>query len=191
MPTGYTYPVQDGTITTLRDFALRCAGAFVRGDDDQLPVELKVSPYHAERLVEAEAELAKLLNMTDSEADEQAHTAYLKALEAYEKSEVDRAAINARYESMLAKVEAWECPSPDHKVFHEFMKQQLRDSHKWDQWTPRPPQRQTGAEWLEVKEEDARYNVGYHRAEQIKEEHRVASMNLWLKTLRASLENAQ
>ena len=66
MPTGYTAAVQDGSITTLRDYALQCArgfGAFLHMHDEPFDTPLTLPPpadtsYYDKRIAEAERILA-------------------------------------------------------------------------------------------------------------------------------------
>lgn len=194
MPTGYTAPVADGTITTLRDFALRCSRAFgalvsMRDDplDAPIPERLVPSRWHADRLAEARLRLASLQAMTDAEKADAANE-WNRENEAYKlKYIAENDEKRSRYEAMIAKVEAWEGAPEGLK---SFMLKQLQESLEFDvsddplKYHPEP---RSAAEWFEAELKEALRLIEYHDKEHRAEVERVADRQAWLDQLRAAL----
>lgn len=193
MPTGYTYPVVEGKITKFSDFALSCARAFgalinMRDDamDAPIPEEIKPSDYHAKKVKEAAAGLAKALKMTPAQMASGAAKANERAAEAARSIRQDYETQNARLEKMLAEAKAWKPPTPDHKGMKDFMVQQLTDSmHSFDYL----PEFKTlsGQEWHKQEVASLERELAYHTKENEEEIRRAAERTDWLKQLRSSL----
>ena len=78
MPTGYTAFIEDGEITTGKEFLLLCSRAFgvdvdVKEEPLSVPTPMKFEPktYHKERLDKALKELNKIVDMTFEEVYEE------------------------------------------------------------------------------------------------------------------------
>lgn len=137
MPTGITAPVQSGEVADLRTFLLRVArqfGAFVAQRDDPTEDEPRVDPpgtWYRERLVEAEGDLARLQGLTGSEVEEACRLDHeerqAKHLERIEQDAQTR----LRYETMIAKVNAW-TPAEGQDGVKQYALEQLQDSLKFD-----------------------------------------------------------
>jgi hypothetical protein len=195
MATGYTHDVADGKVTEFPAFALSCARAFgacitMRDDDPAKPIpdEFKPDTWCAKWADEAKGELERLEEMTFA-ARQAAYRADVAATEAvWEKSEAERKAKRERYESMLAKVEAWTPPSDEHVELKKFMVSQLADSIKFDcsnSWER--PVAPTVAQWYAEKVKSARKRIADSEDEQRKENERAAGRNRWIRQLRESL----
>lgn len=136
MPTGYTAAVQDGSITTLRDYALLCArgfGAFLPMRDAPADAPLTLPPpadtaYYDQRIAEAERILAlPLADLQTMAADQNA-----EALRRHNEREAARALHETRYRAVLYQVRAWVKPSEDFANFKAFMVEQLEQSIEFD-----------------------------------------------------------
>jgi hypothetical protein len=193
MPTGYTAAIADGI--TFREYALGCARAFgalitMRDDpqDAPIPERFRPSDWHANELQKASERLTTLRLMSPAEADIAAQQEYEEAVTRENKYAQERAALRSKYEAMLAKVIAWQAPTPDHVGYKEFMEQQIRDSIKWDcSDYERAPERWTGKEWLARAIEKAKHDIEYHTRQHAEEIERVRGRNAWIKALRDSL----
>lgn len=196
MPTGYTAAVQDGTITDFPAFAMQCARAFgalitMRDDPFDAPVPERFEPstsYHDERLAAASAALAELRALTPEQAEDRAYQAWKAATARHMDRERERAAQRERYEAMLAKVLAWEAPSPDHTELRTFMADQLRQSIEFDCGHASPaPERLLGPAWLAAEIASAKRDLAYHTKARAEEVDRAAGRTQWVAALRASL----
>lgn len=201
MPTGYTSPVREGEVTTLKDFALLCARAFGSTIEFRdLPLDAEIESkineigqsnidYHAKELERAEERLAEVESMTFAEAKKAAQEDYDARLASYESGLVEQRTTRARYEAMLAKVEAWEAPTSDHADFHKFMQDQLKESLRFDcDYAMRgKPDRVPLAEWVEEKVLQAKKRVEYHKDGLEKANETAKSSRKWLTDLIASV----
>lgn len=196
MPTGYTTDVGSGKVTDFATFAMQCARAFgalisMRDDplDKPVPDEFQPSKYNSERLTEARAELSRLQALSVDQQAAEADKAYRESVASWDAHEAKKAATRVRYEAMLAKVDAWHPPTPDHVEMKRFMRQQLTESIRFDcgpAYAPRPtpiPRSQ----WYEAALDKARRDIDYHSTEASKEIERTRSRTEWVKALRTSL----
>lgn len=193
MPTGYTYPVVEGKITKFSDFAMSCARAFgalitMRDDapDAPIPEEIKPSDYHAKRLKEATAGLAKVLKITPGQMSVGAAKANEAAAEAARSIRQSYATENARLEKMLAEAKAWKPPTPDHKSMKDFMVEQLTMSMHSNDYLP-DYKTLSGQEWHAAEIKRLERDIEYHTKENDAEVERARNRTEWLKKLRASL----
>jgi hypothetical protein len=195
MPTGYTYGIEDGTITDFRTFALMCARAFgpcVMQREDHLkvlPVHRVPSSYYENRLKQVQRELTTLKEIPIEQAEKKAMEEYAASVRRYEDEAAKEEEVNARYDKMLAEVYAWEPPTPDHENLKKFMIQQLEDSkHKYYSQGHGRPEKLSGEEWLQVKVEmltkDIEYCVKYYDEEL----DRCEKSNNWIDALYDNLK---
>lgn len=196
MPTGYTAGVADGKITEFRDFAMACARAFgapitMRDEDANatIPLAFEPSTYHQERLTKAQEELRELLSLTPEQAELRSFKDYEKIMKRRRRYNEENSLQRERYEQMLAKVMAWQPPSPDHEGLKSFMASQLADSinfdcsHVWNE-----PNRLTGEAWRANRIAKAEHDIEFHVREWQDEVKRTEERNLWLSQLRESFK---
>lgn len=195
MPTGYTAAVADGTLTDFRKFAARCAHAFganilVRDDGMDAPIPVyEPSDYYQKAAERTRARLYDLERMTVEDAarkmaaDEAQRVMYEAECEARRKSEL------ARYETMLKQVDAWVPPTPDHLGLKDFMRQQLRESIRYDCSPPAAcePRRETPAEFLQREIAQAAEAIDSYDAQHAEEVRRTRERNEWNRALFESL----
>lgn len=136
MPTGYTAPVEDGEITELKDFAANCArafGAFIHQRDDGSTVALTYpepptdDDYEHRGLVEAREKLKNWLKSSEEDKYREWSEAEAEREKNRQESEARNAELNARYDAMLAQVEAVAVPE-ELQNFKDFMVEQLEMS---------------------------------------------------------------
>lgn len=200
MPSGFTSGVQDGTITTLEEFALLCTrgmGVCITMRDEPLGVEIpefQPDTYHAKAVEDVKAKIANLEAMTDDEvqamlAEETAQVLNMKQ-ESRQRSQENR----KRYEDMLGKVFLWNPPTPEHQGLRAYMESQLRESLQFDchgeDFYERcyilPPQ--DVAEYREKKMAKYRDDYAYHSNHHHEEVQRTEERNRWVRQLRESLK---
>lgn len=195
MPTGYTYDVQRGKITTLHDFALHCARAMgacimMRDDPADAPIPERFEPhtdFYDKGIAEARAVLAEVPALSAQECDARAAADYETALKSHTDRLAEQAAGERRYRSMLAQVEGWTTQA---EGIREFMLEQLRTSISHDcdsRYEPEPPIRQTGEQWRQTTLEKVSRVLADRTVERAKEIGRTEGRNQWLANLRASL----
>lgn len=196
MATGYTADVADGKVTDFKDFAMACARAFgalidMRDDPAGTPIPHVITPsdYNAKRLAEAKKRMTDLEAMSLPEREAAAEKAHADKLASHERYVSGIEATKSRYLAMIAKVERWQPPTPDHSGMKSFMLDQLRDSVKFDctGLSVSAPTKMTAAEWYAATAEQCSKDILYYSTEQAKEDERAASKTRWIAALRASL----
>lgn len=197
MPPGYTHAVQDGKITTLRDYALCCARAFgalieMRDDPSDAPIPEVLEPrtnFYDEMLIQARTKLDFLAVLPDDQCEIQAKAAFEKELADHTKYESDRYQEKLRYEKMLEKVSKWQV-TDDLRSLKDFMAEQLRTSIGHDcstSYSPKGPIRLTGQDWRRRELEKASRDLAYGTEHRNGEIQRTNERNQWLSQLRGAL----
>lgn len=198
MPTAYTAPVNDGSITTLRGYALRCAramGALISMRDEPLdaplPTKLTPSSWNADKLAECRQRLAELRAMTNAEKKASAKKWNAENEVSRQRALSKNARIRANYEAMTAKVEAWDGGPEGLK---SFMLEQLRQSLDFDV-SDDPlryyPASRSVDEWFDAELKETLRQIEYHDKENRAEVERVAERQAWLDQLRSSLQQEE
>lgn len=130
MPTGYTSDLYDGKDVSFEDFALHCArafGAWIHQRDESMdakPRPREVSSYVVNALASAKKNLRDWLKTTSDERYDMWRD-YADETEARNREYIaETTARNARFEAMLAKVDAWDAPEGLENM-KEFMREQL------------------------------------------------------------------
>lgn len=198
MPTGYTAPVGDGTVTEFQQFALQCARAFgalitMRDDpmDAPIPDEFTPSTHHTEQLAKATTRLAELQAMTPEQIAAAAHEAETTRIQQEREWAAERAQKKARYEAMLAHANAYVPPSEDHENFRQFMIDQLTESIRFDCPDCEIAPECSPEEWHAAALKSAEWSIQYHTEEGEQEVVRAAGRTQWIQQLKASLEATQ
>lgn len=167
MPTGYTYDVQEGKITTLEDFAKSCARAFLWQARDSEEKDLRklvadegTLSYYQKALKTAEDELLELEGLDDATWRLKWDEAMAAEQDRLEKYNIQKMSESLRYIQMIDKVKDWEPPTEKHADMKSFMIEQLESSLKFDcegayqAFKPTPFQ-----EWKKYKLDCARRDV--------------------------------
>lgn len=193
MPTGYTFEVCDGKVTDFKDFALICVRAMgvcisMRDEPGNTPIPeaFKPSTYNVDKLKEAQTRLVYLQGLTSVGVALEADRAYRAEMASAQKYNSDVAESNQRVKAMLQKVKTWAPPTAEHVGLKEFMIQQLEISLR-EGYRADLPKQLTAKDWLDAQYQKAQHDIGYHAAEQAKEDARTESRNRYIASLRASL----
>jgi hypothetical protein len=194
MPTGYTYCVENGSVTEFPEFAMRCARAFgalveLRDEplDAPIPERLSSSTYYADRVTAEQRRLEKLESMSAADVAAAYEDHFLKVTQVHEQMRKERAEQNARYDAMLAKVKAWTPPTSEHEGLKAFMVEQIGISRH--DWVIELPKREEPQMWHKQEIEDCRASALRCSEESRKEAERGSGRNEWVRQLRESLES--
>lgn len=200
MPTGYTYKIADGTETSLRQFALRCArgmGALItmRDDPQDAPIPDHLTPdtsYHDNGLAGADADLTRLRAMTDVETNAMAAAEYDAELDRWNQRQHDDKAKYDRYTRLMTELAP---VNTFPEGLKKLMMEQLVESRKFDCTFPEAPKYDhrptptTGEQWRAHRIAKAAKDYDYH-VEHIQQElDRTAERNAWLAQLHAALKD--
>ena len=199
MPTGYTAKIADGI--TFNEFILSCARAFgvcieMRDDpmDKPIPDEFKPSDYHAKSISTAKSELTRLRKMTPEQATAKSRAEFAKNQQEARVAIKKNRVLKTKYEAMLAEVEKWHPPTPDHEGMKKFMREQITESIAHDcgggyytQHLKGGPV--SGAVWLNAAIARCKRDIVYHTKENREEIARAKQRTEWVRQLRQSLKD--
>lgn len=202
MPTGYTAPVKDGEITELADFALSCARGFMplvllRDSDQSLEATrryiasdsyLEKPDYYEREIESATARLAELEAMSDDDALRAAAAASDEVVARNRELEERRVEELARYQDMIAQVEAWEPPTDEHRNFKDFMLKQLRESVDFDCRPFAMPVPPVSLGWRDDQIVGQRRRIERAREALREADERNVARRQWVEALLGSLE---
>ena len=157
--------------------------------DALIPEVIEPDAYHRDRLNDAYAKARELEVMTEEEADRRAAKEYDDSVASKARYVESHRRSQEIYDSMLAKVEAWEPPTSEHVGMKKFMREQIELSKtSFYDW---PIHRASGKAWLanarEMAAEEVRESAEKWRAAQ----ERAARDTEWLRALRASLTGSK
>lgn len=198
MPTGYTADIPKGI--TFQQYAMNCARAFgalilMRDEpsDAPIPDEFAPSDFHLKRIETLDAELRRIMAMSDDDCESEALKEYKEAEARRLERLAENTAMLQSYRSMLEEVKAWEPPSDDHVEMKSFMIDQIVKSIEWDDssdYLQAAHVRHSGFTWKTQRIKTLAEDIERSLSEQAKEEERTAGRNRWVKQLRESLESA-
>lgn len=193
MPTGYTSVLYDGE-QSLRDYAFRCARGidylFALRDqslDAGLPHEIKRSTYYDDKLTDARAELDRILDLSDEEANSEAEKEYKELVRANQEANDISLARKYRYGMMARDVKAWEPPAAL-KSLKKFMLDQLEESSSDCATYNYEIKRLTAAQYKTKKVENILKDIEYYSNHILDEKERISETNRWLKILHKAFD---
>lgn len=204
MPNGYTAAIYEGKPVTLRDYLMgigRGMGFAIlqRDADRDDPVKLtEPSTGHAERsLADARTRRRVLEQMTPEDAQAAAYADFKDATARWEADLEKSLAMRARYEDMIAQVEAWR-PDPLVEGAKEMALRYLRESADFDCGKPgeemryRPkPELLGGRAWLEREIAEAQRSIAHYEKSIAEELERTAERNRYIEAFLSSLPPAE
>jgi len=194
MPTGFTAPIYENQPITFRAFMLRMARGMMplvtlrdESLDAPLPNAFAPSTFNAGQAEQARARLSALLAVTPEEAARRCAAEHAEAVEVWRTARTRNAALQDRYEAMLAQVEAWAAPTPNHEGLKRYAAEQIRESIKWDCGVWDEPVARDPSTWLAESIASARQDIERADTRQREEEERAAASTRWLSALRGAL----
>lgn len=203
MPTGYTAGIEDGTITTGKDFLKLCTRAFgiaIDLRDEPLsvstPTKFVLDTYYKDRVDRAriELELAKNMSFEDAKAEMmKSHAENVAIYKSLAERDIEN---NKKYAKVKAEVKAWNPPTEEHYDIKRFALEQINMCIAKQEWIDEYLQKanekldnsdEAVEKYITEKIECCYENV--KRAENnLKEElERVANKNTWMEQFLNSL----
>ena len=132
MPTGYTVGIEDGRITTGKDFLRLCTRAFgvaidLKDEPLSVPTPIKVKPdtYFKDRLEEEKANLEKYKRMSFDEAKAEMLRSCADRVDMYRRMAEGSIERNKKYAKVRAEVKAWIPPTEKHLNLKKFALEQI------------------------------------------------------------------
>jgi hypothetical protein len=124
MPSNFTHHILSDQGTTLAAMVTRFAHAFYKGGADNIDAPLasiSVPPHFYTEREEAKDRLDRALAFDDATWAEKAATNGAEYIRYYTDAKAYKAAVRARYEAMVARVEDWTPPSQNHQALKDFI----------------------------------------------------------------------
>lgn len=130
MSVGYAAYIEDGSITTGKEFLKRCIGAFcdtVKVGEKSLIIQTKFSPdaFYQQQYDVAAAKLAAVRAMTVDEARSEMRKRHEQNTAMAREFVEKYTAINERCAKIRKQVESWEPPTESHCRIKEFALEQI------------------------------------------------------------------
>lgn len=132
MPTGYTAGIEDGKITTGKEFLKLCMRAFwiaidLKDEPLSVPTPTKFEPdtYYKKRLEDEKANFEKFKAMSFEEARDEMIKAYKDRVDMYKSMLEGSLKRNKQYAKVRAEVEDWIPPTPEHIELKNFALKQI------------------------------------------------------------------
>ena len=132
MPTGYTAYIEDGEITTGKEFLKLCTRAFdIAIDQKEEPLsnptytKFESDSYYEKRYNEAVDKLKAAKDMTFSEALSQMVKRHSKKVSDYKRCAEKETEMNRKYQKVRDEVEQWVPPTKDHNGIKKFALEQI------------------------------------------------------------------
>lgn len=132
MPTGYTAYIEDGDITTGKEFLKLCTRAFgiaIDLKDEPLsvptPTHFEPDTYYKEKYEKALEELNEANNLTFDEAKIQMRAAYERRISDYKSWAEKEISMNQKYTKVRKEVEEWIPPTDEHQGLKQFALEQI------------------------------------------------------------------
>lgn len=132
MPTGYTCFIEDGQITTGKEFLKKCIRAFgccidQRDEPLDVPLETKIkgSGYYEEAYYKAVETYEKLKKMTLEELITNARRDRANRIEEREKYLDNQKKLRNKYMNIRNEVEQWNPPTAEHQGIKAFALEQI------------------------------------------------------------------
>lgn len=132
MPTGYTAFIEDGDITTGREFLLLCSRNFgvaidVRDEPLSVPTPTKFEPnaYYKNSYEDSLKKLKNAKTLTFDEAKRQRQLEHDEKVRRARETVSKMAELNKRYQKVRNEVESWVPPTDDHSGIKRFALEQI------------------------------------------------------------------
>lgn len=199
MPTGYTYSVQNGEVTELKEFMLGCAkgfGAFIHMRDDGISPDIKyreVGEYYPRRLENTKREFEEFKLLSDEEIQKQLDESYERRIKEQKEGLKRFDEQKQRYLDMIDKVKEWIPPTEDHIKLKEFALEQLNSSLEFDcsdssrNYYLQEPFKDTVEEYRVYKIKSYLKDLEYYSKSYRDELESVEKANKWIRDLIESL----
>ena len=197
MPTTYTARIYEGENVTFAEFVMACARAMgplaaMKEEPAGAPVpdEFPPSPGYAQDAGRHRRQLAAIEAWTPEQAAADAAAAHAGALREAGRDNAAARARRERFAAMLAQVNAWQPPTPDHEPLKRFMAGQLTTAIDRECSERSLPEPVSGQEWRTARAGQERRMAEYYEREAAREAEQARWRTGWVRALRASLGTA-
>lgn len=197
MATGYVHEMLDKK-QDFPTFAMQCARAFgalitMRDEPADVPIPDQIEPdsYYAKALVTARADLSRLTAMDEAAQLAYGEQAKKAAIGQHVEYHGKRLAEVGRVRAMVAEVQKWTPPTPEHEGLKKFMLEQLERSVRYEDDSAEKEladlRKREPLTWYTAAVTDAHRSIARYIEEVEKERRRAESRTKWIQELRTSL----
>ena len=203
MPTGYTFGIIDGKITTFPQFAKQCMRAFgatihMRDEDANVEYTPRVpSDYHDKEIEKYNQELENAKSLSDDEIVSLGKSKLEKDRDYYLNKIAETKAARIRLDNMLNETKKYIPPTSEHTGIKDFMIQQIQttidhdgDTNYYDNRLKEITESLSKLNADDLRHEmiaDAHKNLAYHTKERGEELKRCNDSNKWVEDFINSL----
>ena len=154
--------------------------------DAEIPQEVPIDPYYYRRIRELRTEIAEIEALSEDEATARVNAKAQETRREWQARQAETQRLQAEYKRLIAQIEAWPPPTPDHQGLKDFALQQLRESlefdvHGWEE--PAAPV----VGWKERTLAELHKSLAQAWEDLAKQIQWTKDANAWLTALRASL----
>lgn len=192
MPTAYTAGIENGSLTSLREYALLCArefGALVYMRDEPLKNEIRLPTsdgYYEKSYENATKAYADWMNLTEEEKRTLWNAEYAETIADVERRNEKTRIELERYKRMRTLVAKWIPPTTEHFELKTFMLQQINASTEWMK-EYEIPQQESFESWSRSHEKILFDSLGRAAAGLEKDKHLIRRRTEWITALMNSL----
>lgn len=204
MPTGYTAYIEDGDITTGKDFLKLCTRAFgvaIDQKDDPLSVPTKTKFKPSQHYIDAYNRACDALrdakSISFNEAKLRLSARHHKKVEDCKKCVEKYSDLRNKYLKVRREVEAWTPPTPEHDGLKKFALEQIdmcipseESIHEFINKSKEPLylSNETITEFIEDNIAQCKSNVAYYKKSMNAEYERVHEKQEWMDKFLKSLD---
>lgn len=193
MPRAYVSHIDDGEVTTGKEFLMLCAGAFGYQTDSKNAQTLVPDEYHKRRIQACKDRIEHYLSMTPEEAAELSESNW-QSMRASCKRQIRWAKdAEEKYAPILEEIRRWVPPVDELEELKEFAIKQITtvsgdfaNVRVCEEMlaVPNP----TPEQWIKAQIEAEEEELSYHIRSWREEVDRTDRRNRWISDLRKSLE---
>lgn len=194
MPTGYTTFIEDGTITTGKDFLMLCTREFSAtspmGEEPlttPIPKEFKPRDFCIKDIEKKRKRLEWLRTITNEEIQLTIDKEFETAVKGYNEYKEKQTKLRHIYEDIYREIQEWKEPTKGHWELKRFALEQIECSFLDTKIRLEEPKRKSVDEWLQEELSLCLQDIKRYERMQKEEIAQIESKNKWLKELRDSL----
>lgn len=204
MPTGYTAGIEDGKITTGKDFLMLCTRAFgvamdVRDEPLSVPTPTKFEPntFYRDKIDREKIDLEKWERMSFENAKTKMIEYYTDRVKLYKQIAESNIEKNKKYAKVRTEVEAWNPPTENHYNLKKFALEQIDmciEKQEWiDEWLRLSNEELDDSDeaveiFINERIESCRRSVEYSEEKWEAELKKAEDNNIWMQQLLESLQ---
>lgn len=194
MPTGYTAFIEDGTITTGKDFLMLCARAMdatvsMREEPLTTPIPHRFEPsdFYTKSLEKARKHLEYLRAIKAEDIQKEINKGHKEKLEGEKRYREKQSELRRLYTGILGEVEAWQPPTQEHKALKMFAIEQIEMCLPETRIETGEPKKPSPEKWMVEELHKCLQDIEHYEEKEKEEIQRCERRNKWLKDLRGSL----